>query len=83
MYIVVVYISYARYRREMGYGATDRRKSMRNFDTLLAELATARSNYEELKDRGASFAERLDARATLHELRVQMGPVRRHHTARS
>ena len=49
-------------------------------DTLLAELATARSNYEDLRRRGASFSERLDARSTLHELRVLMGPARRVHT---
>lgn len=54
---------------------------MHDFNALLAELATARSNYEELRQRGASFAERLDARSTLDELRVLMGSTRRAHTS--
>ena len=56
---------------------------MRNFDNLLAELAIARSRYEDLRLRGASLEERLDARFSLHELRVLMGPARRDHAGRS
>lgn len=54
---------------------------MRNFNTLFKELATARSHYEDLRRTDATFADRLEARQHLDDLRIQMGAVRRYWTS--